>query len=293
MMDQKKERELKALISLTDEPDERIFIEITDKILLYGSEAIPMLEDRWENSFDPIAQQRILNIIHKIQFGTIEAELNHWMKFCSNDLFAAYLLVTRFQYPEIKEEEIKKKINDISHDIWLEFNEGLTALEKIKVVNHIFYDVHGFGGNTTDFHLPQNSYLNTLLETRKGNPLSLGMLYIIISQQLNIPVYGVNLPEHFVLAYVNELAEEKLEFLCDDEVLFYINPFSKGAVFTRKEVELFIKQLKLEPQEFFFKPCTNIDIIRRLINNLISSYDKSGDTEKKEELEKLLNMLDV
>jgi regulator of sirC expression with transglutaminase-like and TPR domain len=293
MMDQKKERELKALISLTDEPDERIFIEITDKILLYGTEAIPMLEDRWENSFDPVAQQRILNIIHKIQFETIEVELSHWMKFCSNDLFAAYLLVTRFQYPEIKEEEIKKKINDISHDIWLEFNEGLTALEKIKVVNHIFYDVHGFGGNTTDFHLPQNSYLNTLLETHRGNPLSLGMIYIIISQQLNIPVYGVNLPEHFVLAYVNELAEEKLEFLGDDEVLFYINPFSKGAVFTRKEVELFIKQLKIEPQEIFFKPCTNIDIIRRLINNLIYSYDKSGDTEKKEELEKLLGVLDV
>jgi len=293
MMDQKKERELKALISLTDEPDERIFIEITDKILLYGTEAIPMLEDRWENSFDPVAQQRILNIIHKIQFETIEVELSHWMKFCSNDLFAAYLLVTRFQYPEIKEEEIKKKINDISHDIWLEFNEGLTALEKIKVVNHIFYDVHGFGGNTTDFHLPQNSYLNTLLETHRGNPLSLGMIYIIISQQLNIPVYGVNLPEHFVLAYVNELAEEKLEFLGDDEVLFYINPFSKGAVFTRKEVELFIKQLKIETQEIFFKPCTNIDIIRRLINNLIYSYDKSGDTEKKEELEKLLGVLDV
>ena len=293
MNDKKNENELKALISLTDEPDEYIFIEITNKILLYGADAIPLLEERWENSFDPVAQQRILNIIHKIQYETIETELNHWVKFCKNDLFAAHILITRFQYPEVKEEEIKKKINDISHDIWLELNEGLTALEKIKVVNHIFYDVHGFIGNTVNFHSPQNSYLNTLLETRKGNPLSLGILYIIISQQLNIPVYGVNLPEHFVLAYTNELAEEKLKFIDDNEVLFYINPFSKGAVFSRKEVELFIKQLKIEPQNIFFKPCTNIDIVRRLINNLIYSYDKIGDIGKMRELEALMKMLDV
>ena len=275
------EHELKALISLIDEPDKNILNEITDKILLYGIAAIPTLEERWENTFDTIAQQRILNIIHD------------WAKFRSNDLLEAYLLVTRYHYHEIKEDEIKNKINNIIHDIWLELNEGLTALEKIKVVNHIFYDVHGFTGNTDDFHLPQNSYLNTLLETRRGNPLSLGMLYIIISHQLNIPVYGVNLPEHFVLAYTNELPEEKLGFLDADAALFYINPFSKGAVFSKKEAELFIKQLKIEPQDFFFKPCTNIDIIRRLFNNLIYSYEKTGDYEKTKELEILMKALDV
>ena len=287
------ESELKALISLTDEPDENIFIEITDKILLYGTAAIPLLEDRWENCFDTIAQQRILNIIHKIQYDSTKIELNNWAKFHSSDLFEAYLIVSRYQYHEIKKEEIERKINEISHNIWLELNDGLTALEKIKVVNHIFYDVHGFTGNADDFHSPQNSYINTLLESRRGNPLSLGMLYIIISRQLNIPVYGVNLPEHFVLAYTNELPEEKLGFLESDAALFYINPFSKGAVFSKKEAELFIKQLKIEPQESFFKPCTNIDIIRRLINNLIFLYDKMDDAEKVKELEVLMKMLDV
>lgn len=292
-MDQKDERELKALISLTDEPDNDIFNQIVKKILLYGTAAIPFLEERWENSFDSLTQQRLLNILHNIQFDNVCIELDHWVKFGSKDMFAAFMHITRYQYPDVNEDEIKQKIGEIRKDIWLELNEGLTALEKVKVINHILYDIHKFSGNVENFHAPQNSYLNTLLETRKGNPLSLGILYMIISQQLNIPVYGVNLPEHFVLAYTNEIAEEKLEFLDENEVLFYINPFSKGAVFSRKEVEHFINQLKLEPLEMFFKPCSNLDIIRRLINNLIYSYNKLGHTDKIKELELLMKMLNV
>jgi len=290
-MDQKDEREIKALISLTDEPDEHIFEEIAAKIFSYGANAVPFLEERWENSFDPAMQQRILNIIHKIQYDSITEELGNWVKFGAKNLYVGYMLITKFQYPEVKEEEIKNKLEEIKRDIWLELNEGLTALEKIKVINHIFYDVHNYSGNTTNFHAPQNSYLNTLLETHKGNPLSLGLLYIIIAQQLHLPVFGVNLPEHFVLAYTNDLPEEKLQFLDDGEVLFYINPFSKGAVFSKKEIELFIKQLKIEPQDIFYRPCTNLDIIIRLINNLIYAYDKIGHTQKIKELKVLMKII--
>jgi len=290
-MDQHDEREIKALISLTDEPDDRIFAEIAEKIFSYGSTAIPYLEERWENSFDTEMQHRILEIIHKIQFETVTTQLNNWVNSGAMNLFEAYIIITRFQYPDINETEIINKIEAIRKDIWLELNSELTALEKIKVVNHILFEVHKFGGNSEDFHAPQNLYLNTLLETHKGNPLSLGMLYIIIAQQLDIPVYGVNLPDHFVLAYTNELDEESLEFLDKNEVLFYINPFSKGAVFSRKEVELFITQLKIEPKEFFFQPCKNVDIIRRLINNLIYSYEKSGHVQKTKELGVLMNIL--
>lgn len=290
-MDQHDEREIKALISLTDEPDDRIFSEIAEKIFSYGAIALPFLEEHWENSFDSVMQQRILEIIHKIQFENVSTELNKWVILGTKDLYAAYMLITRFQYPDVKEDEIKNKIEAIRKDIWLELNDELTALEKIKVVNHIFFEEYKFGGNKVDFHAPHNLYLNTLLETHKGNPLSLGMLYIIITQQLNMPVYGVNLPEHFVLAYTNELDEESLEFLDKKEVLFYINPFSKGSVFSRKEVELFITQLKIEPKEMFFKPCGNIDIVRRLINNLIYSYEKLGHVQKKNELEILMTIL--
>jgi hypothetical protein len=71
-------------------------------------------------------------------------------------------------------------------------------------------------------------------------------------------------------------------------VLFYVNPFNLGAVFTRREIELFVRQMKLKPEKSFFAPCSNQVIIRRLINNLIYAYNHSGYPEKIEELENLL-----
>ncbi|MFH1159360.1 MAG: transglutaminase family protein, partial [bacterium] len=71
-------------------------------------------------------------------------------------------------------------------------------------------------------------------------------------------------------------------------VLFYINPFNNGAVFTRREIELFVRQMKLKPEPSFFAPCTNVDIIHRLINNLVLTYTQLGNAEKVEELKELL-----
>lgn len=114
---------------------------------------------------------------------------------------------------------------------------------------------------------------------------------MIIAQSLDIPVYGVDLPHHFILAYVNEIADEKISVDNENDVLFYINPFNKGAVFTRKEIEVYIKQIKLQPQKSFYKPTDNITIIKRLLANLITSYGKMGYLDKVEELKILESVL--
>jgi regulator of sirC expression with transglutaminase-like and TPR domain len=287
------ERNLKALISLADEPDQRIFLDISDKILSYGKEAVPFLEVTWENSLDNDFRERLLYLIHTIVFQDICIELEKWIKSGAASLLHAHILISRLQYPSLDEKDIRSKIEKIKKDIWLEINANTTPLEKVRVINHVLYDIHKFRGNKNDFHAFQNSYINTLLDTGKGSPLSLGMIYIIIAQEMNIPVYGVNLPDHFVLAYTNENTEDRLEFLDEKEVLFYINPFSKGEVFSKKEVELFLKEIKTEPRESFYTPCKNTDIIVRLLNNLSYSYEKLGLEEKTNDIKILLKILNT
>ncbi len=282
--------ELKALISLLDEPDEVCFEQIQQKIYSYGVDAIPYLEKTWENSFDGILQARIEEIIHKIQFDNVYMELNSWYHFGARNLFLGHMLLTKFQYPDLNEDHIKSQIDAIAKDVWLELNDNLTFLEKVRIINHILFDVHCFSANTINFHSPQNSYINTLLETKKGNPISLAILYIIIAQKNNLPVFGVNLPEHFILAFTNQFSENNISFINENEVLFYINPFNKGAVFTKNEIELFLKQLKLKPNQTYFKPTANEEIIKRLLYNLIHAYEKLGYSTKVKELELLLNI---
>ncbi|HQI44776.1 MAG TPA: transglutaminase-like domain-containing protein [Bacteroidales bacterium] len=291
MKDMKNDSQLKALISMVDEPNDAIYADIVAEIMAYGKDIIPILEESWENTLEHHSQDRILQIIHKIQYNSIIEELAEWVKNGSSDLLSAYLLITRFQYPDIKANLILPQIERIRNDIWLEMNDQLTALEKVKVINHVIYDVYGFIGNKEDFHAPENAYLNTMLQTKNGNPLSLGMLYLILIAPLNLPIYGVNFPEHFVLCYTNEKEDEQLSFLEKNDILFYINAFSKGAVFSKKEATVFMKEHGIASNELFFKPCTNLDIIRRLINNLIYSYEKLGSQEKVTELNVLLETI--
>jgi len=288
-LDNQNNKELSALINLLDEPDENAFGHIETKIYSFGQEAIPILEKAWENSFEGIVQERIERIIRKIQQNVLHFEFSNWIKLGSSDLLKGFLLISRTQYPDLDEENITIRIEQMKRDAWLELNDNLTALENIKVLNHIIYDLHNFDGNKINIHAPQNSYINTLFETRKGSPLSLGMLYIIIAQKLNVPVYGVNLPQHFILAYTTEMVKPYPD---ENDVLFYINPFNKGAVFTRREIELFIRQLKIKPEEYYFSPCTNVDIIKRLIHNLKYSYNQLGYPDKIEELENLLKLIE-
>lgn len=276
---------ISALIKLLDEPDDKTYQIIREKIWSFGTEALSPLEKAWETDFNPLVQERIVEIRRNLQRTALAAELAAWVKTSSSDLLKGYLLVTKLNNPDLDEKAIVTRIEEIRMDVWLELHENLTALENVKVLNHILFGIHLFEGNKINPVLPANSWLDTFLQTHLGSPLSLGMLYIIIAEKLGLPITGVSLPQHFILAY---LADSRITDPTSDQVLFYINPFNKGAVFTRREIELFIRQLKIKTDSSFFAPCTNTEVIRRLINSLIFACNKTGDTDKTEDLEYLL-----
>jgi len=283
--------ELKALISLVDEPDNTLFEQVSQRIHAYGMEAIQALEDAWENTFDDNIQQRIIAIIHNIQQEHLYTELNNWANFGYTDLLKGFILVTKFQYPDLDTDQVTREVGRIIQEVWLELNNNLTALEKIKVINHVLYDINKFSGNTTNIQSPENFYIKNLLDSHKGNPLSLGMFYVLIAQSLKIPVYGVDLPKHFILAYADEVFEGDKKLKLDEEVMFYLNPFNKGAVFTRNEIELYIKQINIESRDTYFKPCSNTTMIHRMISGLIEAYTQLDNKQKAEELRYLLGAL--
>ena len=284
------EPEIKALISLLDDTDKEVYHHIEEKLLSLGRDAIPVLENAWSNSFDAVLQQRIESIVHKIQVDSLKEDLKLWIHTQSDNLLAGAILVSRYQYPDLDEQKVYEQLNKIKRDIWLEINENMTALEQVNVINHVLFTVCGFGGNTSNYHAPQNSFINSVLETKKGNPLSLGIIYMLISQQLSLPVYGVNLPEHFVLAYLDKAPEFNPD---KKEVLFYINAFSKGTVFGKSDVDDFIRKLKLEARDEYYSPCTNPDMILRMLRNVALSFQKLGDIEKVDELNGLISLFGV
>lgn len=285
------DNEIKALIALIDDPDAEIYKAVEQQILEKGISIIDKLEEAWENAPNEISQVRLENVIQKIQFSEIIKLLKDWKENESEDLLKGVFILCKYQYPDLQFHELKHAIEIIVKDVWLELNDNLTALEKVRIINHILFDVYQFGKNSSDFYTPDNSYLNKVIEHKKGNPISLSILYTIIAQELKIPIYGVNLPKNFILAYKDEHDITKYIDELSDDILFYINPFNKGGVFGRKEIDYYLKQLNIEPQKSFFQPCSNVEIIRRLILTLMHAYDKDQNNFKTDDLKILFSIL--
>jgi regulator of sirC expression with transglutaminase-like and TPR domain len=111
------------------------------------------------------------------------------------------------------------------------------------------------------------------------------MLYSILAQNLNIPIYGVNLPSHFVLAYMDE---NNINNLIGNKsntgVLFYINAFTNGVILYEDDINKFLSQLKIPIEKSYLEPCSNTTIVKRILTNLIASYQQMGKSEKVNEL---------
>ncbi len=280
-------KEISSLIKLLDDSDEEIFNHVEEKLLSYGNEVVAYLESAWEKSLDTLLQERIENLVHKIQFINVKEDLALWYQSGGFDLLRGILIINKYQYPDLDEQKVINQIEVIKRDVWLQMMYEASPMEKVKLINHVFYNIYGFSGNTKNHQDPLNSYISQVLESKRGNQISLAIIYSIIAQKLDIPIYGVNLPQHFILAYV-DLPEKTAN---ENGILFYINVFNKGYIFGKRDVDQFLSQLKIQPDSKFYEPCTNADIIRRVIRNLISSYSKTGLEDKVAELEQLLQII--
>lgn len=275
-----KEAEIKALVSLLDDEDTQIISHVEEKIRSLGTTIIPFLEQEWESNFSPQVQRRIEELIHTLQFELLKERINEWYESKDHDLISGMWLVATYQYPDLELLKLRQELEQIYYETWLEFKPDLYPFDQIKIINGVFFNKLKFGANTKNFHSPGNSMINVVLETHKGNPITLCVLYMLVAQKLKLPVYGVNLPNLFVLTYKDNVNTQ-----------FYINAFNKGLIFSRQDIENYINELHLAPQSSFFEPCSNLEIIRRVFRNLIMSFDKMGEHAKAEEVKELLLLI--
>lgn len=292
--------ELKNMIYLLDDSDDRVVSHIEEQIFSLGLKAIPLLESLWPAEDSVVRQERIVALIKRIKKHVLADELKSWMNTEEQDLFAGVMIINKILDPSLDQQSIINQIDKIKLDAWLELNYELTSFEKVKILNRIFFEVHGFSGDTDTYHHSKNSFISSVLDRKKGNPISLAIIYSIVAQKLNIPIYGVNLPQHFILGYVKDLQWPPLLRFNDEalererghsDILFYINPFNNGLIFNQDNIHKFLKQLNLEAKEEYFSICENRDIVIRILRNLQVSFSKENNLNKKEQVEELLSIL--
>ena len=271
--------QLDALISLLDVSDWEVKQHVREKLIGLGAAVIPVLEQKWEESFNPILQKELEDLVHDLQFGLVKQRLTDWKASQNQDLLDGLWILNTYQYPDLERETLKAAIHQLYVEAWTHFSPDLQPLDQVKILNHVFFKQLQFSGNTKNFHSPSNSMLSAVLESKKGNPISLCSIYLLVSQKLGLPIYGVNLPNLFVLIYQQ------------GETNFYINAFNKGLVFSKKEIQNFLEQLKIDPLPVYFEPCTNLAIVLRFLKNLATAFEHLGESSKLGEVKELLEIL--
>lgn len=272
--------ELNALVSLLDDSDREVKNHVRNKIISLGTEIIPFLEQKWETTFNPEIQKEIEELVHDLQFSLLKNRLEDWKNSEEHDLLTGLWIVNTYQYPDLDFAKLNAEMHQIYFEVWTAFKNDLQPYEQVKIINSVLFNTLRFSANTKNFHSPGNSMLSTVLDTKKGNPISLCSIYLLVAKKLGLPIYGVNLPNLFVLTYKSQ------------DITFYINAFNKGLIFSRKDIFNYLDHLKIEPRDEFFEPCETKQIILRTLNNLGQSFEKLGELEKLEEVKEMITILE-
>lgn len=272
---------IKAMIQLLDDTDFEVVQHIEEQIRNKGVEMIPFLEKEWEDAgLNPTLQHRIENLIHELQFEFVKSRLKWWKEGGAMDIIEGFWIISTYRYPDYSFAALKEELDQLYYEVWPHIRENLHPIDQIKVMNSIFFDQLKFGANTKNFHAITNSFINIVLENRKGNPISLCVIYMYIAQKLGFKVYGVNLPNLFVLTYKHE------------SIQFYINVFNRGLIFNTVDIDNYLAQLNLPQNESYYQPCSSLEIVRRVFRNLMMAYEKAGELDRKNEVEELIKLLD-
>ncbi|UYZ63214.1 transglutaminase-like domain-containing protein [Hymenobacter weizhouensis] len=273
-------KEIKALISLLDDPE--VAPQIQERIQTLGESIIPFLEESWEETLDPQQQQRLEDLIHHLQFEGLQQRLRVWRDSGGENLLEGMWLLNSYQYPDADLQSLNRAIEQLRFEAWTLLQPAMHPADQVQALNHVLFRTHKFAANTQNFHSPANSMLHRVLETRRGNPLTLCVIYLLVAQRLGLPVFGVNLPNLFVLTYRSENRQVEP---------FYINCYNRGLILSRTDIEHYIAQLNLTPNDMFYEPCSHIDIVRRALRNLQLSFEKLQEPAKAAEVAILLNIL--
>ena len=257
--------ELDAIIRLLDDPDPTVYNILEQKLVSEGTGVLGSLCSVLDHNPGRLLKTRIGNITHQIRKNDIAQSLSQW-KDNDDDLLKGAWIVSKYEYPDRGYASLLDDFNTLAGRLEVIDTQNFSPLEQIKIVNHIFFKQLKFSSSAPpDFFLPDNSFITYTLDRRTGNTITMAVVYMLFAQHCRIPLYGVNLPKNFILAYVSPE---------DNHPLFYINPFNQGAVLNEDEIVFFLKQQNISPQSQFFNKCPNTVIIQRLLHNLKSSYER-------------------
>lgn len=286
-------KEINALFTLIDDPDEEVYSTISERIVGYGKGIIPNLEHLWENSPSEDVQERIEMIIHRLHFQDLMVEMEEWAVGPFHDLLSGTLLVSKYQYPDLQQTAILQDLEKIRRNIWLELNSFLTPLEQANVLSSILYNYYNLKGGEVSYEKVDEFFVHKVLETKKGNAMSNGLIYQILCEQLDIHARIINIPRHCILAFYHSDYDPTLSDDHPQERIHFFVDGATGHAYSHADIERYFKRINIAPAPDHFKPVQHKQLVQDLVKELAKCFNKPDCLYKHNELTRLASLLEL
>jgi regulator of sirC expression with transglutaminase-like and TPR domain len=273
-MDSSSFPEVDALIRLLDDPDDDVQASVHARLDELGHHAVPPLmaaRDEADASLRPL----IDSAIHDLHFEHVQRAWSLVMNASTVNLERGAFLLALYRFPGLDIPAYRATLDE-----WAE--EARPAVQHARGVERAFalaemmYDPLGFAGNEEQYYDPNNSYLNKVIDRRLGIPISLSVVYLLLGERLNLPVYGVNLPAHFLVKYVDDHGEA------------YIDLFSGGEYVSKEACLRFLLKAGVKPRPSYFQAADERAILLRMGRNLLAIAHETKQSQMADDLTALL-----
>lgn len=275
--------EIESLMFLLEDPDPFVQEQVQLRFMELGDRAVPLLDQIRVQTKDKEEKKRAKEVLHQLTFATLKEDFAELLlEGIGNraQLEKAVITLARFGHPTLRESEYLKTLDHFADMIRPSLRYRDNEREKMQTLMKFIFEDLNFRGDNKDYHNPANGFIDQVIERRKGLPISLSLVAMFIARRLELPVFGVNMPIHFMLAFVGE-KEEQL-----------IDPYDQGAEVSYDQCYFFLKKNNVTPKPEHFKMASDIDILARCIRNLMHSYERNEEQERVQELKSLLELVE-
>ena len=275
--------EIESLMFLLEDPDPFVQEQVQLRFMELGDRAVPLLDQIRVQTKDKEEKKRAKDVLHKLTFSTLKGDFAELLlEGVGNraQLERAAITLARFGHPTLRESEYVKTLDHFADMIRPSLRYKRSEREKMRILMKFIFEDLNFRGDNKDYHNPANGFIDQVIERRKGLPISLSLVAMFIARRLQLPVFGVNMPIHFILAFVGDIEEQ------------LIDPYDQGAEVSYDQCYFFLKKNNVTPKPEHFKMASDIDILARCIRNLMHSYERNEEHDRVQELKSLLGLVE-
>jgi regulator of sirC expression with transglutaminase-like and TPR domain len=257
----------KALEGLLDDPSPSVRSALLAYFTVHGSESVAFL--RGVSSRPNRALAHHANAyLRELNFSDPITEFRGFIRSLNYELETGALLLSRTIHPDLDIGASCLLLDRMAARCRELIAEPAAPRDKCRVLNRVLFHENGFHGNTEHYADPLNSFLDQVLIRRKGIPLSLSVVYLLVAERIGLSLEPVGLPGHFLVGCYSE------------DVPFYIDPFNAGRLLSATDAVTMLRKQSLQPTLADLAPTPIREVLCRCCRNLVNHYTVANDHER-------------